>query len=102
MRAIMTIQNNDGALVDPIEMALEDIHKFLGVLSFGGYMFNNQKLIVDSYYAVELTPVLRVTVNMITEVEFLRKQMASQGYMDPSFTSKLTPPFQRKPDSELN
>jgi hypothetical protein len=98
MRALLQIFHKETLLKELDLIDLDDCHKIIGLLNYGGLVKNGVKYLAEEYFVTGFEENVRAAVrlNVSTEAEIEQKRANSLAALDPSFVSKLAPIFQRR------
>jgi len=102
MRTVtLKLLHKDSTVVE-LNVDVDEMHKLIGILSYGGWKNpEGVKFVVDEYYITVFQP-LEVHVVLQTEEELNRKTLNQFAGLTQDFQQRLTPPFSRRTNEDLN
>lgn len=87
-----------------LEVDVDNMHKLIGIMSYGGWKDGGIKYVVEDYYLTNFNP-MEVHVNVQTEEELNKKTMnhlAGLSNLSSEFKERLLPAFKRRGHEDLN
>lgn len=102
MRSVLKVFHKDKNVANVQLADLDDAHKIIGLMNYGGWINENVKYIIEEYFITSFEDAFVVVrVNVQTEREADEKAMSQFQNLSPSFKEKLVPLFKRNtPDGE--
>lgn len=97
MRAFLQVFHKTKMLQELDLVSLDDCHKIIGLLNYGGLMLNGEKYLAEEYFVTQFEDNVRahVRLNVVTERELEEKRANSLSAF-PDLAQRLTPIFQRR------
>jgi hypothetical protein len=97
MRVRLEIFHKETLLKELELINLDDCHKIIGLLNYGGFVVSGVKYLADEYFVTGFEENVRANVrlNVSSEIEIEQKRQNSLAALDPDFARRVTPIFKR-------
>lgn len=95
MTNVTLVLSHAGKELHRLNTSVDDMHKLIGIMTYGGWKPETVKYIVDDYHVTSFEPLV-VSVSLVTEEELNRRTVNQMAGLQEEFKTRLVPVFKRQ------